>query len=87
MLTRAPAHPYTATLLSAVPVPDPSIPLRHAETQPTEPPSATKPPPGCRFHTRRPRAQARCRSEEPVVRELARGHFAACHYPLVGGEA
>jgi len=42
-------------------------------------PSPTQPPPGCRFHTRCPYAFARCRDEEPVMKELRPGHFAACH--------
>jgi peptide/nickel transport system ATP-binding protein len=85
-LHRQPAHPYTATLLAAVPVPDPAVPTLRSETRTAEPPSATAPPPGCRFHTRCPRARDRCRSEEPKVREMAPAHFAACHYPLLGPE-
>jgi peptide/nickel transport system ATP-binding protein len=80
-LNRSPAHPYTASLLDSVPVPDPTVPPRPAPVM-GEPPSPLAPPPGCRFHTRCPRAEARCRSEEPVVREIAAGHFAACHFPL-----
>jgi peptide/nickel transport system ATP-binding protein len=80
-LHRSPAHPYTASLLDSVPVPDPTVPPRPAPVT-GEPPSPLAPPPGCRFHTRCPRARARCRSEEPVVREIAAGHFAACHFPL-----
>jgi peptide/nickel transport system ATP-binding protein len=86
-LHRRPAHPYTATLLSAVPVPDPSVPTLRYEAGAAEPPSATAPPPGCRFHTRCVRARELCRSEEPKVREIAPARFAACHYPLVGPEA
>jgi peptide/nickel transport system ATP-binding protein len=80
-LHRTPAHPYTASLLDSIPVPDPHVPPRPAPVR-GEPPSALAPPPGCRFHTRCPRAKERCRVEEPVVREIATGHFAACHYPL-----
>jgi peptide/nickel transport system ATP-binding protein len=86
-LHREPAHPYTATLLAAVPVPDPTVPTMRSEVSVAEPPSATAPPPGCRFHTRCVRARKRCRTEEPKVREIAPAHFAACHYPLVGPEA
>jgi peptide/nickel transport system ATP-binding protein len=82
LLHRSPAHPYTASLLDAVPVPDPSVPPRPALVT-GEPPSPLAPPPGCRFHTRCPRAQDRCRTEEPVVRQVAPDHFAACHFPLV----
>jgi peptide/nickel transport system ATP-binding protein len=81
-LHRSPAHPYTASLLDSVPVPDPSVPPRPAPVT-GEPPSPLAPPPGCRFHTRCPRAQERCRVEEPVVRQVAPDHFAACHFPLV----
>ncbi|HEY4025368.1 MAG TPA: ABC transporter ATP-binding protein [Candidatus Dormibacteraeota bacterium] len=80
-LHRSPAHPYTASLLYSVPVPDPSVPPRPAPVT-GEPPSPLAPPAGCRFHTRCPRAQDRCRAEEPVVRQIAPGHFAACHYPV-----
>jgi peptide/nickel transport system ATP-binding protein len=86
-LHREPAHPYTATLLAAVPVPDPTVPTMRSEVSVAEPPSATAPPPGCRFHTRCVRARERCRTDEPKVREIAPAHFAACHYPLVGPEA
>jgi peptide/nickel transport system ATP-binding protein len=86
-LHREPAHPYTATLLAAVPVPDPTVPTLRSEVSAAEPPSATAPPPGCRFHTRCVRARERCRTEEPKVRAIAPAHFAACHYPLVGPEA
>ena len=82
-LHRSPAHPYTASLLDSVPVPDPTVPPRSAPVT-GEPPSPLAPPPGCRFHTRCPRAQERCRAEEPTVRQVAPGHFAACHFPLTG---
>jgi peptide/nickel transport system ATP-binding protein len=77
----SPAHPYTASLLDSIPVPDPGVPPRPAPVR-GEPPSPLAPPPGCRFHTRCPLAQERCRAEEPVVREVAPDHFAACHFPL-----
>jgi peptide/nickel transport system ATP-binding protein len=80
-LHRSPAHPYTASLLDSVPIPDPGIPPRPAPVT-GEPPSPLAPPSGCRFHTRCPRAQDRCRAEEPAVRQMAPGHFAACHFPL-----
>ncbi|HKF18442.1 MAG TPA: ABC transporter ATP-binding protein [Candidatus Dormibacteraeota bacterium] len=83
-LHRTPAHPYTASLLDSIPVPDPHVPPRPAPVR-GEPPSPLAPPPGCRFHTRCPRAQERCRVEEPVVRPIAPGHFAACHFPLTSG--
>jgi peptide/nickel transport system ATP-binding protein len=80
-LHRSPAHPYTASLLDSVPIPDPAVPPRPAPVM-GEPPSPLAPPSGCRFHARCPRAQDRCRGEEPVVRQIAPGHFAACHFPL-----
>jgi oligopeptide/dipeptide ABC transporter ATP-binding protein len=72
-----PHHPYTRALMSAVPgagrVAD-SLPLVGEIT------SALDLPAGCRFHPRCPLAQARCRTEEPVLRDLGPGHLAACHY-------
>ncbi|MCU1461268.1 MAG: transporter protein ATP-binding protein [Acidimicrobiales bacterium] len=78
----SPAHPYTDALLQSVPVPDPTVPPRPAPLA-GELPSPLAPPSGCRFRTRCPRAQARCESEEPVMRAMGDGHFAACHFPLV----
>lgn len=77
----APRHPYTASLLSAVQVPDPT--QRQLRAEPLgELPSPTDVPSGCRFRTRCPLAQQRCAEEVPELRELARGHTVACHYPL-----
>jgi peptide/nickel transport system ATP-binding protein len=80
-LHRSPAHPYTASLLASVPIPDPSVAPPPAPVV-GEPPSPLAPPSGCRFHPRCPRAQDRCRTEEPTVRAMAPGHYAACHFPL-----
>jgi peptide/nickel transport system ATP-binding protein len=78
-----PAHPYTALLLEAIPVPDPSVkPATNLAVG--EPPSPLAPPSGCRFRTRCPRADAKCAEVVPELRELAAGQFAACHHPLVG---
>jgi peptide/nickel transport system ATP-binding protein len=74
----APRHPYTRALLSAVPVPEPSAGRQRVILK-GDVPSPTNPPKGCRFHTRCPYAFERCRSEEPALRPLAEGHFAACH--------
>jgi peptide/nickel transport system ATP-binding protein len=77
-----PAHPYTALLIAAIPVPDPDV--RPAESVAVgEPPSPMSPPSGCRFRTRCPRADQRCSDEVPELRELTPGQFAACHHPLI----
>ncbi len=82
-LYQHPAHPYTRALLSAIPHPDPELPPIKIDILPGELPSATEPPPGCRFHTRCPRAQSGCVSLPPVLRELGPGHQVACHYPYL----
>jgi peptide/nickel transport system ATP-binding protein len=82
-LYRAPAHPYTATLLASVPVPDPTVRPDPSVTElDSELPSPLAPPSGCRFRTRCPRAEAVCAEREPQMREVAAGHFAACHFAL-----
>ena len=73
-----PQHPYTEALLAAVPVPDPTFKRSQAIVA-GDVPSPIAPPPGCRFHTRCPYAFERCRMEEPAMREVRPGHFAACH--------
>ena len=73
-----PLHPYTEALLAAVPVPDPKI-RRTKRVVQGDVPSPLKPPPGCHFHTRCPYAEARCRTEPPLLREVAPGHHVACH--------
>jgi oligopeptide/dipeptide ABC transporter ATP-binding protein len=77
-----PFHPYTEALLSAIP-PRPGA-TTHIERIRLlgEPPSPLEPPSGCRFHTRCGYAQDVCRTDVPELRELAPGHFAACHFPL-----
>jgi oligopeptide/dipeptide ABC transporter ATP-binding protein len=77
-LFSAPLHPYTEALLSAVPQPDPDAKRERIILQ-GDVPSPIRPPPGCRFHTRCPYVEARCRVEEPELREVAPGHRVACH--------
>jgi oligopeptide/dipeptide ABC transporter ATP-binding protein len=82
-LYREPLHPYTVALLASIPSPDPSVPRRPVgNTIRGELPSPIDPPSGCRFRTRCPRAQDICAAEEPPLRKLAEGHFAACHFPV-----
>ena len=79
-LCSQPVHPYTKTLLSAVPLPDPvKSRARQRILLEGEIPSPLNPPKGCRFHTRCPYATDRCREETPQLREQAPGHFVACH--------
>jgi peptide/nickel transport system ATP-binding protein len=73
-----PQHPYTEALLSAVPVPDPTV-RRKRIILSGDVPSPIELPTGCRFHTRCPYAFDRCRVEEPRLQEVMPGHFAACH--------
>jgi peptide/nickel transport system ATP-binding protein len=75
-----PAHPYTRTLLEAVPMPDVNVKLKPAAVG-TEMPSPSRPPSGCRFRTRCPRAQEVCEAVEPLLRRMPQGQFAACHFP------
>jgi peptide/nickel transport system ATP-binding protein/oligopeptide transport system ATP-binding protein len=78
-LYRKPLHPYTEALLSSVPVPDPAARGKKRVLLEGDVPSAISPPPGCRFHTRCPYVEPRCRVEEPAWREAAPGHWVACH--------
>jgi oligopeptide transport system ATP-binding protein len=77
-----PIHPYTVSLLSAVPIPDPK------ENRAREPlvlegdvPSPANPPAACRFHTRCPHATDICSEVEPELVDYGNGHWAACHHP------
>jgi peptide/nickel transport system ATP-binding protein len=76
------AHPYTQGLIDTIPIPDPSVGKPRAAAVKGELPSAINPPSGCRFRTRCPFAQDRCAEEEPLLRPFAKGHQAACHFPL-----
>jgi oligopeptide transport system ATP-binding protein len=80
-ILNTPLHPYTQALISAVPVVDPDS-RRKRIILPGDVPSPLDPPKGCPFHPRCPLAQAECRTEVPVLREVGEGHWAGCH--LVG---
>ena len=73
------SHPYTKALLSAIPSLDPDV-SGNAQRLEGEIPSPINPPPGCRFNTRCPNAQERCRKEVPAWRELTSKHHVACHF-------
>ncbi len=77
-LVRAPKHPYTQALLSAVPVVDPDSKRRRIML-PGDVPSPIAPPLGCTFHPRCPMKELRCESEIPALREVEPGHWVSCH--------
>jgi peptide/nickel transport system ATP-binding protein len=81
-LYESPLHPYTISLLSAIPIPDPEVErARKPILLAGDLPSPANPPTACRFHTRCPYVQpTRCRDEAPPLRELAPGHTVACHW-------
>jgi peptide/nickel transport system ATP-binding protein/oligopeptide transport system ATP-binding protein len=85
-LYRAPRHPYTGALLSAVPVADPTVARKARQILTGDVPNPTDPPPACRFHTRCPKVQDRCRTEEPLLEAKGPGDLAACHFPLKDDE-
>jgi oligopeptide/dipeptide ABC transporter ATP-binding protein len=74
-----PAHPYTQSLISAIPVPDPAV-SRTRILLKGDPPSPIRMPSGCRFHTRCPFAEAICAEQKPALREVGPRHHAACHF-------
>jgi len=81
-LFATPHHPYTRALLSAVPVPDPTV-KRSRIILRGDVPSPINPPSGCRFHTRCPFVHDRCRTEEPLLRKTATGSLSACHLDTI----
>ena len=84
VLTQQPAHPYTVSLMDALP---PMVRQNDQERLPPpsgEPPSPVHPPAGCAFHTRCPHVAARCKELRPPLQELSDGHYVACHFPLGG---
>jgi peptide/nickel transport system ATP-binding protein len=80
-----PYHPYTEALLSAVPIPDPSVTQKRIRLEGSVP-SAINPPDGCRFHTRCPRRQLLTDPEvcktEPPIRDVSPGHKIYCHHEI-----
>jgi peptide/nickel transport system ATP-binding protein len=74
-----PLHPYTKALLSAIPIPDPTLKRERIVLQ-GDIPSPANPPSGCKFHTRCPLASDICKKEIPAFREAEPGHFVACHF-------
>jgi peptide/nickel transport system ATP-binding protein/oligopeptide transport system ATP-binding protein len=80
-----PLHPYTKTLLSAVPIPDPTREKKRILLK-GDLPSPVNPPSGCLFHTRCPYATEKCRTERPQVLEPKKGHKVKCHFPGIADQ-
>ncbi len=79
-----PKHPYTELLLSSVPISHPKYRNEKVKTVINrESPSPVNLPSGCRFHTRCPYADEKCKKEDPNLVETNDGHFVACHYPII----
>jgi oligopeptide/dipeptide ABC transporter ATP-binding protein len=81
-----PRHPYTGALLSAVPVPDPSGARQQRQLLSGDVPSPANPPSACRFHTRCPKAQELCSTDDPPLESKGGDTLAACHFPLTEEE-
>jgi oligopeptide/dipeptide ABC transporter ATP-binding protein len=75
---REQAHPYTKALLSAIPIPNPKLKIKHIHLK-GEVPSLVTPPAGCRFHPRCSECMSICTETEPVMKEVHKDHFVACH--------
>jgi peptide/nickel transport system ATP-binding protein/oligopeptide transport system ATP-binding protein len=76
-LYRDPLHPYTQALMSAIPIPDPTLKRQRVILE-GDVPSPLNPPTGCRFHTRCPLAYDKCSQEEPPFKDYGKEHYAAC---------
>ncbi|TBR22032.1 ABC transporter ATP-binding protein, partial [bacterium] len=82
-LHHKPLHPYTQALLASIPEPDPSRSIEDKPVLEGDVPSPRNPPPGCRFHTRCPYAQPKCRTDVPELKTgpgVSPEHLVACHY-------
>lgn len=81
-LYRMPYHPYTATLISAIPSHGSGFSVGKVSVKDLEIPSPANPPSGCRFHTRCPNAQPPCSETEPSLLNMGKGRWVACHFSL-----
>ncbi|MGB6848130.1 MAG: ABC transporter ATP-binding protein, partial [Thermoanaerobaculia bacterium] len=80
-----PLHPYTQALMSAIPIPDPTLTRQRIILQ-GDVPSPINPPQGCRFHTRCPLAFDKCSQEDPPFKDYGTEHYAACWLLETGGK-
>jgi len=75
-----PLHPYTVSLMSAIPIPDPEVKKKRVVLE-GDVPSPLNPPSGCRFHPRCPVAKEICSKEEPSLNEISDNHYVSCFFP------